>query len=93
MDLPTITDRIVQELFRSVLDPVVDVFSDPNSYGYRIRRNPTMALAMIAKRLQKNPGNRIILVYDIKSFFDKINKSWIIEHFPFPGEYKHILVS
>jgi group II intron reverse transcriptase/maturase len=91
--IPTITDRIVQEIFRSVLDPVVDVFSDPNSYGYRIRRSATMALGAVANRLQKNPGNRIILDYDIKSFFDTINKIWILDHFPFPEEYKHILVS
>lgn len=52
-----------------------------------------MALGAVAVRLQKNPGNRIILLYDIKALFVKINIGWILDNFPFPEEYKFILDS
>lgn len=93
LGIPCISDRIVQQLFYQVLDPAIDVLSDPNSFGFRKMRSCHIALGKLARVLQKNPENRFILDYDIKSFFDEVSHSWIIEHFPMPTGFDHVLNS
>lgn len=93
LGIPTLKDRIVQKLFTIVLDPAIDAISDPNSYGFRQNRSCHNAIGKIARILQINPHNRIILDYDIKGFFDNICHNWIIEHFPMPIGFEHVLVS
>jgi RNA-directed DNA polymerase len=69
----TLYDRIVQKMFFTVLDPAIDVLSDPNSYGFRKHRSCHMAISKVSKCLVKNPQDRITLDFDIKGFFDNIN--------------------
>lgn len=91
LGIPTIKDRCVQELFRLVLDPAIDVISDPDSYGFRKNRNCHMALGRVQKTLIKNPSHKTIIDADIKGFFDNLNHKWIINNFPFPTHCNHIL--
>lgn len=70
-----IVDRVVQEMFRLVIDPAIDVKSDPNSYGFRKRRSCHQALGTISHLMAKTSGNSVILDYEIKGFFDSINHS------------------
>lgn len=91
LGIPTIKDRCVQELFRLVLDPAIDVISDSDSYGFRKNRNCHMALGRVQKTLIKNTPMKTIIDADIKGFFDNINHKWIIENFPFPTRCEHIL--
>lgn len=93
--IPTIKDRVIQELFRSLLDPIIEVTSDPNSYGFRKGRNCHMAIGALSQALRTCSstinGEVIIIDLDIKGFFDNISKQWILNNFPFPSEYKHVL--
>lgn len=60
LGIPTIYDRIVQTLFLQLLDPLIDIFSDNNSYGFRKGRNAHQAIGKIARQLYFTPsgGNR-----------------------------------
>lgn len=91
LGIPTVKDRCVQELFRLVLDPAIDVISDPDSYGFRKNRNCHMALGRVQKTLIKNTSMKTIIDADIKGFFDNINHKWILKNFPFPTRCEHIL--
>jgi len=57
LGIPTIFDRMVQYLFTLLIDPVLDVHSDPNSFGFRKGRNAHQALGAIARRLYYFPKN------------------------------------
>lgn len=71
--IPTIQDRTIQKIFQIVTDPAVDVFADPNSYGFRKYRSCHNAIGTIANRLSKASENFTIIKMDIEKFFDTID--------------------
>jgi retron-type reverse transcriptase len=77
LGIPNIKDRCLQELLRLVLDPVVEPFSDRNSYGFRKYRSAKNALGAVRSALQNSENNdcKYILDADIRGFFDEINSS------------------
>ena len=98
MSIPSIIDRLVQQLFVLVLDPVIEANSDTYSYGFRKGRNAIMAIGDIQKNLQskiRKGSANLEQVYiwnaDIKKCFDSINHKWLLKNAPFPPKYKYIL--
>jgi RNA-directed DNA polymerase len=71
--IPNIYDRIVQKMFVILLDPAIDVLSDPYSFGFRKSRSCHMAISVAALCLHKNPEKQTVLDYDIKGLFDNIH--------------------
>jgi RNA-directed DNA polymerase len=69
--IPNIYDRIVQKMFVILLDPAIDVLSDPYSFGFRKSRSCHMAISVAALCLHKNP--EIVLDYHINGLFDNIH--------------------
>lgn len=47
LGIPTLIDRAVQAAYHLAIDPVVEVRSDPNSYGFRKGRSQHDAIAYI----------------------------------------------
>jgi len=92
-NIPTIVDRSVQKLFQLVIDPAIDVFSDPNSYGFRKHRSCHQAIGSVANRLAKASENMVVIQLDIKKFFDTIDHNWIRSNFPMPTGFEHVLDS
>lgn len=92
-ELGGIKDRCIQELFRLVLDPAIDVLSDKDSYGFRKGRNSHMAIGRIQNLLKKHPENLAVIDVDIKGLFDNNHKNWILQNFPMPYNCEHILES
>jgi RNA-directed DNA polymerase len=80
-------------MFQLVIDPAVDVFGDPNSYGFRKHRSCHNAIGALASRLAKASENFTIINMDIEKFFDTINHEWIQVHFPMPTGFEHVLES
>jgi len=76
LGIPTISDRIVQELFRLILDPIIDSNSGPNSYRFRKGRNYVKSLGVLSTFMRQGLyyNNKTILDFDIFSFFNSINK-------------------
>jgi len=75
LGIPTIQDRCIQNLVKLVLEPLVEITSDLNSYGYRKLRSAKNAIGALRSELKSNSHqeNKYILDADIKGFFDNIN--------------------
>jgi len=93
LGIPTLLDRSVQKMFQLVIDPAIDVFSDPNSYGFRKHRSAHQAIGAVANRLAKASENMVVVQLDIEKFFDKIDHKWIQTNFPMPTGFEHVLKS
>jgi len=104
LGIPTIKDRIVQTLFVQVLEPIIDPHADYYSFGYRKGRNAHQAIGMLSRLLAYNPKSsrknsnkryfvhsRFVINIDVKQFFDKVNHKWLLENYPFPTKFIHIL--
>ena len=84
----SIKDRCLQELFWLILDPVIEPFSDKNSYGFRLYRSAKNAIGAI--RLHIN-DNSYIFNGTIKGFFNKNNNAWLLKNIPLGKYHKRIL--
>ena len=98
ISIPCITDRLIQQLFVLVLDPVIETKSDTHSYGFRKGRSPIMVIGDIQKNLQskmRKGSTALEKLYiwdaDIKKCFDSINHKWLLKNVLFPPKYKYIL--
>lgn len=97
ISIPSIIDRLIQQLFVLVLDPFIEANSDTRSYGFRKGRSSVMAIGDIQKNLQskvrkgsKNLEPVYIWDADIRKCFDSISHSWLLKNNPFPPKYKYI---
>jgi len=75
LGIPTIQDRCMQQLIALIFEPIVEIDSDPNSYGYRKFRSAKNAIGSLRSVLRSNTGaeKKYVLDCDIKGFFDNIN--------------------
>jgi len=78
LGIPTISDRIVQECVRRVIEPIAEGQFFEHSYGFRPMRSADMAVARI-KRLNFTAKCYWIVEGDIKGFFDNIDHNVMIE--------------
>src|SRR3954463_11734216 len=87
LGIPTMTDRAMQALYLLGLDPIAETRADSHSYGFRLERCCADALQHSFLILGRSPlSPSWILEGDIKSCFDRINHSWLIEHVPMDQE-------
>jgi len=91
--IPTIQDRMLQAVINLVLEPIVEMNSDPNSYGFRKYRGKKNAIAAVRINisLQSRHKSKWILDADIKSFFEKIDHNWLLSNIPLCESHKFIL--
>jgi RNA-directed DNA polymerase len=73
LGIPTMQDRSLQALIKLILEPIVEMSSDSNSYGFRPHRGAKNAIAAVRTLLQSGQESKWVLDADIKSFFDEIN--------------------
>jgi len=82
LSIPTMTDRAMQTLYLLALDPVAEVLADPNSYGFRVARSPTDAIAQCFTVLGNRFAPQWILEGDLRACFDRISHEWLVAHIP-----------
>lgn len=70
LGIPNIRDRVVQTAAKLVLEPIFEADFDPDSYGFRPRRDAHQALAAIKEALDQ--GMYWVIDADIASYFDTI---------------------
>ena len=70
LSIPCMKDRAMQALYLLALDPIAEVTSDPNSYGFRQERSPADAIEQCFTALGKTRSPQWILEGDIKACFD-----------------------
>jgi RNA-directed DNA polymerase len=79
LGIPTIHDRIVQEIYRIALDPIVEYHFSGNSYGFRPKRSCHDARGALFLKLSRKTSYRYIIEGDIKGCFDNIKHNHITE--------------
>jgi RNA-directed DNA polymerase len=82
LGIPAMKDRAMQMLYQFALDPVVEVQSDRNSYGFRKERCAWDAIAQLHTVLCHQDNAKWVLEGDIKGCFDNIGHQWLLEHVP-----------
>ena len=78
LGIPTMKDRINQEIFRIAIEPIVEYYSHNNSYGFRPKRSCHDAIGMLYIKLGRTKTPRYIVEGDIKGCFDNISHNQII---------------
>lgn len=78
LGIPTMLDRIIQEITRIVLEPIVEAKFFKHSYGFRPYRSTEHAIARVIDLIRRN-NFYYVIEGDIKSFFDNINHNKLIE--------------
>jgi len=76
LGVPTIIDRIAQEVVKTYLEKKVEPIFHVNSYGYRPHRSCHQAIETATKRSFENDW---AIDLDIKSFFDTINHELVMK--------------
>ena len=70
LGVPTVEDRIAQQVVKTYLEPKVDPSFHPDSYGYRPGRNAHMAIQSAMNRCGRIGW---VIDIDIRAFFDSID--------------------
>jgi group II intron reverse transcriptase/maturase len=75
LGIPTVADRIAQEVVRRYLEPVLEPKFHPDSYGYRPGRSSIDAIRTARQRCWRNDW---VVDVDIKGFFDSIDHELLL---------------
>lgn len=78
LGIPTITDRLIQQCFLQVLEPICEAKFRDTSNGFRPNRGVENALAQ-AERLIQNCNLHIVVDIDIKGFFDNVSHGKLLK--------------
>ena len=82
LGIPAMRDRAMQALYLLALEPISETTADNNSYGFRPERSTADAIEQCFNVLRLKTSAEWILEGDIKSCFDKISHSWMLENIP-----------
>lgn len=72
LGIPTMMDRLIQQMFKQVLEPICEAKFYSHNYGFRPNRSVHHAIARCSHLINKANYHYVVDV-DIQSFFDKIN--------------------
>lgn len=89
-------DLSFQMLFKLILEPVLEVFADKNSYGFRKNRSSHQALANLGLHLTslKNVSSSFLLLKgSLSHFSDKSLLRWILQRIPIPVKFRGLLLT
>ena len=75
LGIPTVADRVAQEVVRRYLEPLLEPVFHGDSYGYRPGRSAVDALRSARQRCWRYDW---ILDLDIKGFFDSIDRELLL---------------
>lgn len=78
LGIPTIEDRIIQQMIKQVLEPIMEAQFFKFSFGFRPERTTYHALERI-KVLVHQTDYHWVVEGDIKSFFDKVDHRILIK--------------
>ena len=78
LGIPCILDRIIQQCFKQVLEPITEAHFYNHSYGFRPLRSTHHAMARVQFLVNQSKLHYVVDV-DIKGFFDNINHTLLIK--------------
>lgn len=85
--IPTMKDRAMQTLFGFALEPLSELSADEHSYGFRRGYSTSGAILRCNDVFTSDQRYGWVLKVDVKSFFDSISHSWILENIPLDGRF------
>lgn len=75
LGIPTVSDRIAQTVVKMYLEPVVEPYFHPDSYGYRPGKSAADALAATRQRCWRYDW---AIDLDIRGFFDNLDHALVM---------------
>jgi len=76
LGIPTVSDRIAQQVIKTYLEPRLEEIFHENSYGYRPMKNAHQAI----NQVQSNVRNYSwVIDMDIKSYFDEVSHELLMK--------------
>jgi RNA-directed DNA polymerase len=89
LGIPTIVDRVAQQVIATELEAVVDKHFHPNSYGYRPNKSAHEAIEQCRINCMQYSW---VIDLDIKGFFDNIDHELLMKAVRHYTQEKHILL-
>lgn len=77
LGIPIVKDRVIQQAYRQVLEPIYEEDFHENSYGYRGGKGCKQAIEKVVEYWKE--GYTEVVDADIKGFFDNINHELIMK--------------
>ena len=72
LGIPTMRDRLIQQAFKQVLEPICEAKFYDHSYGFRPNRKTHHALARCQYLINMSKMHHVVDI-DVSSFFDNVN--------------------
>lgn len=72
LGIPTMRDRLIQQMIKQVLEPICEAKFHKHSYGFRPNRSAHHAIARCNHLINANQCHYVVDI-DIKGFFDNVN--------------------
>jgi len=87
LGIPTLSDRIIQAILRTALEPITEYHASDNSYGFRPKRSCHDAIGHLFTKLSRRCSKQWVIEGDIHGCFDNIShehmlktlKSWDVK--------------
>lgn len=76
LGIPTVADRVAQQVVKSYVEPIIDPIFHQDSYGYRPGKSAIDAVATVRKRNWKFDW---VIEFDIKGAFDNIDHELLMK--------------
>lgn len=76
LGIPTVSDRIAQQVIKSYLEPRLEAEFHNNSYGYRPLKSAHQAISAVQENVRQYAW---VLDMDIKSFFDEVDHELLMK--------------
>lgn len=89
LGIPTVTDRVAQQVIATELEAIVDHKFSANSFGYRPNKSAHDAVEQCRINCMKSSW---VIDLDIKGFFDNIDHQLLIKALEYHTDKKHILL-
>jgi RNA-directed DNA polymerase len=86
LGIPTIRDRVYQNVVKNALEPQWEVRFEASSYGFRPKRSTHDAISNLFNKLNTNSKKQWVFEGDFQGCFDHLNHNWISKQTSmFPG--------
>jgi len=79
LGIPTLTDRIIQDILRTALEPITEYHASDNSYGFRPKRSCHDAIEHLFRKISKRGSKEWVIEGDIRGCFDNISHEHILK--------------
>lgn len=76
LGIPTVSDRIAQQVIKSYLEPRLEAQFHNNSYGYRPLKSAHQAIEAVQENVRQYAW---VLDMDIKSYFDEVDHELLLK--------------